>query len=326
MCGNLSLPHPIETSTQNQESSVDNFVKFTEFIYQFKKNYSTPEEIEKRFKQFSETLDFINEFNRRADQTMEVGLNEFSDWSLEEKKSLGVGSFKNNDLGSDFGNDFSLNSPTCETLSEEENCKNIHNQRNLFDSPSYIDWRDRAVSGVRSQGSCESSYAFSAVALFESALMRKGIGETDLSEQEIIDCTFNKYQFGLNKGCDGGDPAVSIRYAIQNGLSDESSYPYTSGISSTQGTCKVTEKRRFPNLSIYSVPPGNENALAKALQKGPVAVTLNGENHEFYNYKGGIYNNGACSTRINHAVLLVGMGVRNGQEYWIIKNSWGPSW
>ena len=56
---------------------------------------------------------------------------------------------------------------------------------------------------------------------------------------------------------------------------------------------------------------------------GPVAVAIDGEMADFKLYAGGIYDNSKCGAngrRPNHAVLVVGYGTENGQDYWIVKN------
>ncbi len=49
----------------------------------------------------------------------------------------------------------------------------------------------------------------------------------------------------------------------------------------------------------------------------------------FYDYAGGVYSDPACPNTIhNHAVTIVGWGTyaSTGEDYWIIRNSWGPEW
>lgn len=46
-------------------------------------------------------------------------------------------------------------------------------------------------------------------------------------------------------------------------------------------------------------------------------------------YTGGIYNAGVVTCNpasLNHTVLLIGYGVDNGTDYFLLKNSWSSSW
>lgn len=47
---------------------------------------------------------------------------------------------------------------------------------------------------------------------------------------------------------------------------------------------------------------------------------------DFMSYRGGIYEQNSYSALGGHAVKIVGWGVEDGTDYWIVANSWGPSW
>lgn len=70
----------------------------------------------------------------------------------------------------------------------------------------------------------------------------------------------------------------------------------------------------------------NPEQLARAVQKGPVAVALQSDSIVFMQYAGGIITDLSCGHDVNHGALVVGYGAENGLEYFLVKNSWGPTW
>ena len=72
------------------------------------------------------------------------------------------------------------------------------------------------------------------------------------------------------------------------------------------------------------VPQGNETALMDAVYEMPAMAVIDASHVSFQLYRSGIYNEPACqSTRLDHAVQVVGYGSMDGKDYWICKNSWG---
>ncbi|CAK0869597.1 unnamed protein product [Prorocentrum cordatum] len=131
------------------------------------------------------------------------------------------------------------------------------------------------------------------------------------------------------RGCGGGNVELALQYGSQTAVCNAASYPYTAA----RGTCRSSSCSvvGIPNGGITGfkqVPRGNAASLLSAVAQQPVAIAVQADQLVFQLYKGGIIQEGMqCGpTRVDHAVLVVGYGSESGQNYWIVKNSWGPTW
>jgi len=104
----------------------------------------------------------------------------------------------------------------------------------------------------------------------------------------------------------------------------EASYPYTA----LDGNCVYNSSAAYQwNVTDYThVTPNSVADLQSALAMQPVSVSIEADKLCFQLYKSGVMNNTKCGTTLDHAVLAVGYGNESGQDYWLVKNSWGTSW
>jgi len=186
--------------------------------------------------------------------------------------------------------------------------------------PASVDWTTKGVvTPVKNQGSCGSCWAFSTTGSLECDYAIKTGVLTSLSEQQLVDCSGS---YG-NYGCDGGWYYYAWNYAAANGgLCTEANYPYVG----VDQTCKTSCGTKYNVPSTYtSVTADDESALLTASASGCISVAIEADQFAFQYYSSGILT-GTCGTNIDHAVLVVGYGSQNSQDYWKVKNSWGTSW
>ena len=201
--------------------------------------------------------------------------------------------------------------------------QNIFQPNRQFKPPASVDWcKMGAVTPVKNQSHCGSCWAFSATGAIEGQHFQKTKQLVSLSEQNLIDCSGG---WG-NRGCNGGNPLNAFRYVRDNGgIDTEESYPYEAAC----GTCRFSAKSIGATITGYRcIPRGDESALTEAVATvGPISVSIDANSTKFVHYKHGVYYNPeSSSTVLDHAVLVVGYGTYEKQDYWLVKNSWGTDW
>jgi len=263
------------------------------------KEYHSLHEDNKRKDIFLQNYEKIHHHNHnKAEEDVSLILNDFADLTEEEFRSK-VHSH-------------------IDIIEEEEDEHKLNYK--LLKLPQTFDWRTKgAVNPPKNQGSCGSCWAFAANAALETLVFKKKGKLYSFSEQNLVDCDKS------SGGCGGGSFYTGWSYAKVHGLEENANYPYVA----KEKTCQYDKSKAITNLTSGSLKinaKNNSEKLKATLLTQPVAVALDAATKWFQFYHNGVLKTNLCGTTLNHAVVIVGYTVLNGEEAFIVRNSWGPSW
>lgn len=295
--------------------------------YKFNKHYNSAEEELYRYNLWNDRYDEIVTHNSNTSKTFTMGLNKFSDLTVNEFMwRMGLGYYSNErsqfptDICDQINDDFCATSSMYEDLCNEE----------MNDLPLAVDWRSEgAVTGVKDQGACGSCWAFSAIGALESIWKLKNGNLYDLSEQQLVDCSQSEGNFG----CNGGLMDYAFNYTKQKGVCSENTYPYAG----FDQTCKETQcNKTVTTRGCANLWSGDSQTTEMALNffvglHHPVSIAVFAGNSAWMSYQSGIVTDANChyDSNLDHGVVVVGYNrssTNGGTDYWIVKNSWGSDW
>ncbi|KAG8326221.1 hypothetical protein J6590_047590 [Homalodisca vitripennis] len=232
---------------------------------------------------------FITSTNR-ANLSYSLGVNHLVDYTPEELKALTACSFSSGFFDGDV--------PFEEIGNETSDGLSV---------PGFWDWRNRgAVTPVKDQGNCGSCWSFSSTGAIEGGYFVKTRRLVTLSEQVLMDCSWN---YG-NRGCNGGYMEGAFKWVMRNrGIPLSRAYgPYLG----RQNYCHM--KKGMPEVRIRTyghVKKLCPICLKKALIKyGPVAIGMHANNAFLY-YKRGVFNDNRCLIDGSQLELLFWDGLDN---------------
>ena len=267
---------------------------FMEYIVKYGKSYATVEEYNFRLEVFALKDYQINHHNANSTQ-WKMGHNKFSDVTETEMQRMLQARG---------------NMPTLEPTYLE-----------VPTEFTPIDWITAgAVNPIQDQGSCGSCWAFSTICGLEGGHFVASGELLKFAEQQLVDCSTE------NNGCGGGMSYNGYHYFVTHQPMSEASYPYTA----RNGVCQYDSSNAYnvntANPWYVTVAYENVDQMKAALALKPLNVSIEASATSFHQYSSGIFNDPACGDQHNHATNVVGMGIENGVEYWLMRNSWGTDW
>jgi len=162
-----------------------------------------------------------------------------------------------------------------------------------------------------------------------------------LSVQNVVSCGNDKVGCG---SCHGGDDSGVYEYAKKYGIPHEGCSNYMAVNTQCEASSAITDTNKPP---CYTCSPGRAGCTAistydklfvsgygdasgydkmkqEIYANGPISCGI-AASDKMEEYTGGIYSE-PHKTGINHIISVVGWGMDDKDEYWVVRNSWGQPW
>jgi len=218
---------------------------------------------------------------------------------------------------------------------------------------------------VRDQSSCGSCWAFGSTEAFNDRLCISNVtSKTDVFQQlmstEDTAACCSGFKCGFSMGCNGGQPTAAWEWFESEGCVSGGDYddmgksdtcePYSLApcahhtTNSTYPACPSKEyptprcKSECSNKDYAKTFREDKHTAAKAysfrtvnsimqdlFEYGSVTAAFT-VYEDFVAYKSGVYEHKTGRALGGHAIKIVGYGVEDGTDYWLVMNSWNDSW
>jgi len=301
---------------------------FEQYTADFRKFYEPrSSEYGRRKALFERKLEEIQRHNAKGHSTYHLGVNQFTDRTKDEIKSMTPRMYFN--------------------PSEQRKHQQLYERTSLKANANrhhQVDWRSvtpPVLSAIKDQGYCGSCWAFGTTETLESHWAIATGNLFELAPQQLVSCVPPKVipPASAMSGCNGYFPNDAMDYLVgAGGLTEEHIYPYTSYFADnvtqngTWGACNWRSKFAITPVTGYVQIPNNDQAstIDAVTNEGPLTTIMYVMN-DFMSYEGGIYDNPQCISdemEPSHVVQIVGYGHDDDLkvDYWLLRNSWSPLW
>ena len=331
-------------ASQKSEKTIPSEIHtlYSKWASKYGKVVESPSEYQFRIKNFFNSFKVVQKL-RNLHPEAKFALNEFSDWTKEEKKNnllkLQQSAPTNTE---DDDAEYSLNKAIVDSEAlisdmvvqqDEEIPESLDNiPKELTSKEPFLEsFNINDPVPVSGQVSCLSCWALTAKSIIEDALSNT----VRVSAQYFMNCIKARETKGIegpdymHAACSAGEISQALDHALNVGYMTEEEVPYTelTDYMNDDNNCDIKPSRKLEGYKRYTryIRPHDSLEMMLQTHKLGLGIVVRGENDFFYHFAGGVFDNNMenChSPKTDHGVKLVGWE----GDYWVVKNSFGVRW